>query len=92
MIDHDLQTLAGMPTDVPLDRLEADIWTGIGKLEAARRTGRIITSCQAVALMVALAGSAAAGAISASAHSAGNGPTLASARLAPSNLLLGKMP
>lgn len=92
MIDRDLQTLTDLRADIPLDRLEADVWTGIGKLDAARRAGRVITSCQAVALVVALLGSAAAGAATASAHPAGGGLALASGGLAPSNLLLGKTP
>ena len=92
MIDHDLQTLANLPADMPLERLEADIWTGVGKLEAVRRTGRVITSCQAVALVVALLGSAAAGAVTASAHPVPSGIALTSGGLAPSNLLLGKTP
>lgn len=92
MIDHDLQMLAKLPADVPLERLEADVWTGVGKLEAARRTGRVITSCQAVALVVALLGSAAAGAVTASAHPADNNLAATSGGLAPSNLLLGKIP
>lgn len=89
MIDHDLQALAGMPADRPLDRLEADIWVGIGKREAARRTGRIIASCQAVALTAALLGSATAGMVSSSAHPANSKLALTSDRLAPSTLLLG---
>ena len=91
MIDRDLQTLATMPADTPLDRLEADVWTGIGKLEAGQRTARVITSCQAVALVVALLGSAAAGVATASAHPAGRSLALTSGGLAPSNLLLGKI-
>ena len=92
MIDQDIQALANLPVDIPLDRLEADVWTGVGKLEAARRTGRVITSCQAVALVVALLGSAAAGAATASAHPADKDLALTGGGLAPSNLLLGKMP
>ncbi len=89
MIDRDLQALAGMPVDRPLDRLEAAIWAGIGKREAARHTGRVITSWQAVALTAALLGSAAAGAVSSSAHPADSKLALSSGRLAPSTLLLG---
>ena len=92
MIDRDLRALAELPVDMPLDRLEADIWTGIGTHEAARRTGRVITSCQAMALILALLGSAAAGAVTSSAHPAGSGIVLTSGGLAPSNLLLGKTP
>ena len=90
MIDRDLQALAGTPAERPLGRLEADIWAGVGKRESARRTGRIISSCQALVLMAALLGSAAAGVVSSSARPAGGGTlALTSDRLAPSTLLLG---
>ena len=92
MIDRELQVLAELPADRPLDRLEAGIWTGIAKRETERRTGRVITFCQAIALVLTVLGSAAAGAANASAHPAANAIAQPSGGLAPSDLLLGRRP
>ncbi len=93
MIDDDLTKLANGPTDKPLDHLEADVWAGVAARRMARRTGRIIASCQAAVMLVALVGAAAAGASTAAVvRSPGALITSAGADYAPSTLLLGQRP
>ncbi len=92
MIDRELQTLASLPPDGPLDRLEIDVWRGVTMREAKRRNVRLVTTCQAAALVVTLLGSAGAGAIAAWAHPAANAIAQPSGGLTPSDLLLGRRP
>ena len=93
MIDNDISSLAEQPTDRSLDHLEADIWAGVAAQTVARQTGRIIASCQAGVMIVALVGAAAAGATTATLdRTPGTIITSAGADFAPSTLLLGKRP
>ncbi len=92
MIDRELQALAKLPPDRPLDRLEIGVWRAITTRATERRTGRVITSCQAVALVVALLGSVAAGAAAAPAHPTANAIARPSGGLAPFDLLFGRLP
>jgi hypothetical protein len=91
MIDNDIVKLSALPADKPLDHLEVDIWAGVAAQNVARRTGRIIASCQAGVMIVALFGAAAAGATTAAmAQTSGTVISSAGTELAPSTLLLGK--
>ncbi len=93
MIDNDIVRLSALPADMSLDHLEADIWAGVAAQTVARRTTRIIASCQAGVMIVALVGAAAAGATTAAmAQTPGTIISSAGAELAPSTLLLGKHP
>lgn len=93
MIDEDIRTLQEQPSDKALDRLEADVWAGVTAHRLARRTSRIIASCQVGVMVVTLAGAAAAGAATAaSAMSEHTVIGAAGAELAPSTLLLGAWP
>lgn len=93
MIDDDLSRITRQPADRPLDHLEADVWAGVAARTAARRTGRIVASCQAAVMLVALVGAAAAGASTVTAdRSPGAFITAAGADYAPSTLLLGQRP
>ncbi|MDE2184903.1 MAG: hypothetical protein KGJ78_17965 [Alphaproteobacteria bacterium] len=94
MIDTDISSLAEQPADRSLDHLEADIWAGIAAQTVARRTGRIVASCQAGVMIVALVGAAAAGASTATFDHTSSSTiiTSAGADFAPSTLLLGKRP
>ncbi len=93
MIDEEISRLAEQPADRSLNDLEADIWAGVAAHNVARQTGRIIASCQAGVMLVALLGAAAAGATTAA---MGRTPstiiTSAGADFAPSTLLLGQRP
>ena len=92
MMDRELQALAKLPADRALDRLEAGVWSAITARATERHSFRVITSCQAVALVVALLGSAAAGAASAPVHPGANAIAQPSGGLAPSELLFGRLP
>ena len=93
MIDDDLSNFASQPADRPLDRLERDVWAGVAAHNAARRTGRIIASCQAGVMVVALVGAAAAVATAVRVdRTPGSIITSAAADFAPSTLLLGQRP
>lgn len=61
MIGPLLEQLAHAMPDRSLDRLEADIWSGIAARERARRITRIVLASQGVVLAVALLGSLVAG-------------------------------
>ncbi|MDE2265463.1 MAG: hypothetical protein KGL29_06150 [Alphaproteobacteria bacterium] len=93
MIDDDLSRIARQPPDRSLDHLEADVWAGVATLSAARRTGRIVASCQAAVMLVVLVVAAATGASTAAGdRSPGTFITAAGADYAPSTLLLGQRP
>ncbi len=93
MIDNEITLLVEQPPDKTLDRLEADIWAGVAAQNLARRTGRIIASCQAGVMVVALLGAATVGATTAaSAVSSNASITSAGSAFAPSTLLLGQRP
>ncbi len=87
MIDEDINRLAEMSPDRPLDRLEADIWAGVAANNLAKRTSRVVASFQAGIMVIALVGAAAAGAASVTPERAAI--SSAGAALAPSTLLLG---
>lgn len=90
MIDDDIRDLLRQGADRSLEGLEARIWVGVERQDAARRTGRLVTRCQTIVLIAALFGSAAAGAAAAaSAHTSPQRITLGGSELAPSTLLLG---
>ena len=93
MIDNDILTLIEQSSDKSLDRLETDIWAGVAAQKLARRTGRIIASCQVGVMIVVLIGAAAAGATTV-AYAGSHKVPIASAgsELAPSTLLLGQHP
>ena len=93
MIDDDLSRLARELGGRRLNRLESDIWAGIAAHNAARRTGRIIASCQVGVMIAALVGAAAAGATTVRVdRGPGSIMTSAGADFAPSTLLLGQRP
>ena len=93
MMDEDLRALMEQSPDTTLNRLEADIWAGVQREELARRTGRVIASCQLMVLVIALVGGAVAGASTvASANLQNNELGHVGADLAPSTLLLGFKP
>jgi hypothetical protein len=93
MIDNDLYTLVNQVPDRKLDRLEADIWRRIEGHTQNRRLGRVIASCQLMAMVVALAGSAAFGAAEATSYHARQKTIyFTDVNLAPSMLLLGRAP
>jgi hypothetical protein len=93
MIDEDIRTLKELAPDKALDRLEIDIWAGVSEYTQTRRTSRIIASCQAGGMVVALVGAAAVGAATAASAAPQHAVIgSASAELAPSTLLLGIHP
>ena len=91
MFDDDLEKLAFRGPDKSLDNIESDVWAGIGNAELAGRSRRMMTTCQLMALVVVLIGSAVFGAAGSGA-SKGYPFDLARAgsHLAPSTLLLGR--
>lgn len=93
MIDNDLYTLVNQVPDRTLDGLEGDIWRRIERHTQNRRLGRVIASCQLMAMVVALAGSAAFGAAEATSyHARQETISYTDINLAPSTLLLGRAP
>jgi hypothetical protein len=74
---------------VNLENLEDDIRVRERRILARRATTRRIASCQALVLLVAVAGSGTAGAAMAT-HVAPPSTFVAEESLTPSNLLLGK--
>lgn len=60
MIEADIRRLNDQLSP-SLDRLEADIWSGLDARIKAQRTSRAVFSCQATILAIALLGSIAVG-------------------------------
>lgn len=93
MIDNDLYTLVNLVPDRKLDRLEADIWRRLERHTQNRRLGRVIMSCQLMAMVFALAGSVAFGAAEATSyHARQKTISYTDINLTPSTLLLGRAP
>lgn len=87
----DLNILAGLPPDRPLDGLEAAVWNRVAAREAQARRLTPVASAQAVLFLAAVAGSAALGGLSASraaSHATELGVFSPHAALAPSSRLL----
>lgn len=93
MIDDEFDALMRQEPDRSLEGLEGAIWVGVARQEVAKNTSRLVTRCQAMALILTLFGSAAAGAATAaSAHVQPARITLTGSSLNPSTLLLGRTP
>lgn len=86
MLENDISRLNARER-FDLDGLEADIWRRERRV-MARRAARRVASCQALVLLLAVAGSGAAGAAMA-AQFAPPSTFVAEENLAPSHLLLG---
>ena len=94
-IESDIGKLNARKPNCSLARLEADVWAGVAVRTRTRQAGRLILSCQAALMAIALMGSIAAGAFTAAL--AANPPQAFSSfssrtTLAPSTLLLGSHP
>jgi len=91
MIERDILRLSEQPGR-PLDRMEADIWAGVAARTESRRASRVVLSCQAAVLAIALVGSVAAGTRAAimDNQAAGLGVFSTRADLSPSTLLIGR--
>ncbi len=61
MLDTDLQKLAHLDPDRPLDNLNIDIWAGVAAREQSRSLAKLIAASQAFVLVCALIGGVAAG-------------------------------
>jgi hypothetical protein len=61
MIENDLVKLNEQEPRRSLDMLESDIWAGVAARANAKRTSRLVFTCQAVVMALALTGSIAAG-------------------------------
>ena len=61
MIEAEIRKLNEREPRRSLDKLEADIWAGVDAGVRAHRISRIVVSCQAAVLALALFGSVAAG-------------------------------
>lgn len=75
----------------PLDRLEADIWAGVDARITSERISKVVLSCQAAVLTLALLSSIAVGTRTAMADNRSMGLDVFStwADLAPSTRLIG---
>ena len=89
MIDNDIAKLNAQEARRSLAMLETDIWAGVAARASARRTSKLVFTCQAVVMALALTGSIAVGSRTGlSAHrSIEFGVFSTRADLAPSTLL-----
>ena len=88
MTDAEIRSLTLQPPDRSLDRLETDIWAGVAVQSRMLAKVRLIASCQAGVLALAIIGSLAIGR---SIVAPGPEPWLTApgAAFAPSTLLIG---
>jgi hypothetical protein len=88
MTDAEIRSLTLQPPDRSLDRLEADIWAGVAAQSRALANARLIASCQAGVLALAIIGVLSIGR---STIAPADEPWLTApgAALAPSTLLIG---
>lgn len=92
MIDRDIQRLDELPSKRSLDGLEADIWVGVEARINARKASRLVFSCQAAIVAIALLSGIAAETRTAMAEPLRTGLDAFSIRadLTPSSRLLGR--
>ncbi len=88
MTDADIRDLTSQPPDRTLDRLEADIWAGVAAQSRALANARLIASCQAGVLALAIVGGLAFSRWAAP-PAQEHWLTAPGAALAPSTLLIG---
>ena len=91
MIEADIHRLNDQEPQKPLDGMEADIWAGVEARIEAKKTSRVVLSCQAAVLAIALVGSVVIGDRAGVADTGGAGLDVFAIRgdLAPSTRLLG---
>ena len=91
MIDEYIHKLNEQGPKRSLERLEADIWLGVEARVKANRISKVVISCQAAVLAIALLSSVAAGTRAAMAENPPVGLDVFSTRadLTPSSRLIG---